>query len=138
MSTLLPARPHRLSGLSGPRLHNARSAFRNSNNPDNDNTNIGLLPCSPSPPAPFTVRTVARDCGGRTRRVQTRSGDHRRSRLIRTSPAHCPTAPDLGCLVGFSALLAALRRFARACRVHPWVLQADIRSSMIYSNKSKP
>lgn len=39
-----------LSGLSGLRLHNARAAFRNSNNPDNDNTNIGLRPCWPSPP----------------------------------------------------------------------------------------
>jgi hypothetical protein len=75
--------------------HNARAAFRNSNNPDNDNTNIGLRPCCPSPPAPFTVRTAARDCSGRTRRVQTRSSDHRRSRLIRTSPAHCPRPHDL-------------------------------------------
>jgi hypothetical protein len=39
-------------------------------------------------------------------------GDNRRSglprthdRTIRTAPAHCPTAPDLGCLVGFSCPL---------------------------------
>jgi len=45
--------------------------------PDNDNTNNGLRPCCPSPPAPFTVRAAGRDSSGSARRVQTRSGDHR-------------------------------------------------------------
>jgi formylglycine-generating enzyme required for sulfatase activity len=33
--------------------HVARTAFRNSSNPDYDNTNFGLRPCCPSPQAPF-------------------------------------------------------------------------------------
>ena len=35
--------------------HNARAAFRNSNHPDTDNTNVGVRPGCFSPPAPFTV-----------------------------------------------------------------------------------
>ena len=80
------------------RLHPSKTQLRRT--ATNDNTNIGLRPCCPSPPAPFTVRTAARDCSGRTRRVtdprvQTRSGDRRPRRLIRTSPAHCPRPHDL-------------------------------------------
>jgi formylglycine-generating enzyme required for sulfatase activity len=57
--------------------HNARAAFRNSNHPDNVNTNVGVRPGCFSPPAPFTVRAVGRDSSGSARRVQTRSGDRR-------------------------------------------------------------
>ena len=75
--------------------------MRNSNHPDNLNTTVGVRPGCFSPPAPFTVRAAGRDSNGSARRVQTRSGDRRPRRTIRTTPAHCPTAPDLGCLVGF-------------------------------------
>ena len=72
--------------------HNARAGFRNSNHPDNVNTNIGVRPGCFSPPAPFTVRAVGRDSSGRTRRVQTRSGD-RRTPLARSAPSQRPHDP---------------------------------------------
>ena len=72
--------------------HNARAAFRNSNHPDNVNTNVGVRPGCFSPPAPFTVRAVGRDSSGSARRVQTRSGD-RRSPLARPAPSQRPHDP---------------------------------------------
>ena len=70
--------------------HNARAAFRNSNHPDNVNTNVGVRPGCFSPPAPFTVRAVGRDSSGSARRVQTRSGDRR---FGARSVQQRPTAP---------------------------------------------
>jgi hypothetical protein len=70
--------------------HNCRAAFRNSNHPDNVNTNVGVRPGCFSPPAPFTVRAVGKDSSRSTRRVtdprvQTRSG-YRRSPVTRSAP----------------------------------------------------
>ncbi len=57
--------------------HFARAAFRNGIHPGNVGPSVGVRPGCFSPPAPFTVRAVGRDSSGRTRRVQTRSGDRR-------------------------------------------------------------
>jgi hypothetical protein len=106
--------------------HTCRAAMRNSNQPDNDITNVGIRPGCFSPPAPFTIRAAGRDSSGSTRRVtdprvpdprvQTRSGD-RRSPLARPAPSqrpHDPHSPgplphgprDLGDSVGFPSSLS--------------------------------
>jgi len=66
--------------------------MRNSNPPDNLNTNVGVRPGCFSPPAPFTVRAAGRDSSGSTRRVQTRSGDRRQPRA-RPAPNPRPHDP---------------------------------------------
>jgi formylglycine-generating enzyme required for sulfatase activity len=44
---------------------NGRWAYRNHNQPDNANNNVGFrVACNPQ--APFAVRTAARDSNGRT------------------------------------------------------------------------
>jgi hypothetical protein len=71
--------------------------MRNSNHPDNLNTNVGDRPGCFSPPAPFTVRAAGRDSIGSARRVtdprvQTRSGD-RRQPSARPAPNPRPHDP---------------------------------------------
>ncbi|MFM9048311.1 MAG: hypothetical protein ACKOOH_11795 [Cyanobium sp.] len=65
--------------------HNCRSAYRNSNHPDNLNNNVGFRVCS-FPPAPFIARTVGWESSGRARGVQTRSRDSCFAAGIRTAP----------------------------------------------------
>ena len=84
--------------------HNCRAAYRNSNHPDNVNTNIGVRPCCLLPPAPFTVRAVGRDSSGSTRRVQTRSSDRQRfCPPIRTALEDCATGLALAAWFSFSS-----------------------------------
>ena len=68
--------------------------MRNSNHPDNLNTNVGVRPGCFSPPAPFTVRAVGRDSNRSAQRVQTRSGD-RRPPLARPAPRQRPHDPHI-------------------------------------------
>jgi hypothetical protein len=95
--------------------------MRNSNHPDNLNTTLPqyqrwrparlfLSPQHPSPSEPLEGIPSGSQEGSPTRGSKPAPviGDNRRSglplthdRTIRTAPAHCPTAPDLGDTVGF-------------------------------------